>query len=139
MGFLRAVADDKTVSLSARGGAADPASLLHGTEHVDRLVDGEDALGIAVADRPLATTEVDANPAEGEGSLVARVPVEAVHHLPGVDLGALGVNRHRAAVVFYYERRVLHVLGDYLRAPLSADIVVVIVVVGPEVLSRNRG
>jgi hypothetical protein len=46
----------------------DAAVLLHGAEHVDRLVDGKYALGVAVADGALATSEVEgAPPREIEG------------------------------------------------------------------------
>src|SRR5215207_1576065 len=136
--FLRAVADDETMALFTRLWGSDPTTLLHGAEHVDRLVDGKYALGVAVADRALSPAKVDTHPSEREGSLVPRVPVETVHHLPGVHLGALRIDRYSATVVLHYEWRELYVLGDHLRAPVRPDVVVVVIVVGPQVFARNR-
>src|SRR5215210_9388864 len=75
-GFLRAVADDETLPLFAGLWGPDPTALLHGAEHVDWLVDGKDALGVAVADSALPAAEIDADPTERESAFVPRVPVE---------------------------------------------------------------
>src|SRR5215210_2437767 len=45
--LFRTVADDETTARFTRLRGPDPAVLLHGAEHVDRLVDGKDALGVA--------------------------------------------------------------------------------------------
>src|SRR5215213_2438907 len=111
--------DDEVVALFAGLWGLYPASLLHGAEHVDRLVDEEDALGVAVAESALAA-EVDGHFSEGERSLVAHVPVEAVYHLAGVDLGTLRAYRHRSAVVLGNDGRKLHVLGDDLPTPVRS-------------------
>src|SRR5215213_1064142 len=129
--------DDEVVALFAGLWGLYPASLLHGAEHVDRLVDGEDALGVAGADSALAAAELDGHSAEGERSLVAHVPVEAVYHLAGVDIGTLRVYRHRDAVVLDNEGRKLHVLGDDLRAPVRPDVGVIVVPL--QVLAGDRG
>ena len=67
----------------------------------------------AVADSVLATSEVDGSPTEEDRRpLIPLVPVETVHHLPGVDLGA---NHYRPTVVLYRERRELLILGEQRR------------------------
>src|SRR5215213_8516470 len=53
--FLGAVADDETMPLFTGVWGPDAAALLHGAQHVDRLVDGKDALGVTVADGALPT------------------------------------------------------------------------------------
>jgi hypothetical protein len=114
MGFFRAVADDETVVRLPGSRRPDGTSLLHGAEHVDRLVDGEDAFCVAIADGALAAAKDEDFPViwslkDNKGNTIMAMPRAACYR--GMVMSHM--IHHRAQLGVYLRLNDLELPGMY--------------------------